>query len=60
MALTSVTINANGLYDQTKWPIFWQEVVHADIICAQESHLVADQERSFRLHAQSYDFFFFV
>ncbi len=33
-------------------------MVHTDIICAQESHLIIDQERSFRLYAQSCDFFF--
>ena len=58
MALTFVIINVNGLHDQTKWPVFWQEVMCADIICVQESHLTASQENSFRLYAQSYDFFF--
>ena len=58
MAISLLTLNVNGLHDQLKWSSFWQEIPKKDIICIQESHLTAQQECSFCLHAQSFDFFF--
>ena len=33
LMLTFLTINANGLHDETKWQQFWQEIPHVDVIC---------------------------
>ncbi len=58
MAISLLTLNINGLHNYLKWLSFWQEIPRKDIICIQESHLMAQQECSFSLHAQSFDFFF--
>ena len=58
MALTVITLNANGLHDRNKWSDFWSEVPKCDVICVQETHLTPAQEYSFRIFAQSYDFTF--
>ncbi len=58
MALTMITSNVNGLHNSLKWSEFWQAIPRKDIICLQETHLVSTQERAFKLHAQSYDFFY--
>ena len=58
LMLTFLTINANGLHDDSKWQQFWQEIVHVDVICVQEMHLTPSQEYAFWLHAPGFDFFF--
>ena len=58
MAISLLTLNINGLHNYLKWSSFWQEIPRKDIICIQESHLMAQQECSFILHTQSFDFFF--
>ncbi len=58
MALTFMMLNINGLHDPKKWMTVWKDIVKKDIICLQETHLMPDQEFSFQLCAQSYDFFY--
>ncbi len=56
--ITAVTLNINGLRDAGKWSSLWSEILRADVICLQETHLSLDQEYSFQLHAQSYNFYY--
>ncbi len=58
MVLTILSLNANGLYTETKWSTFWSELPKSDILCIQEMHLISQQEFAFTNYAQSYDFFF--
>ncbi len=58
MMITAVTLNINGLKDPSKWSSLWSEILHADLICLQETHLSPEQEYSFQLHAQSYDSYY--
>ncbi len=58
MTLTVLTSNVNGIHDQTKWADVWRELPKHDVICLQEMHLISAQEFAFKLHTQSYDFFF--
>ncbi len=58
IALMVIILNANGLHNSSKWSNFWQEIPKNDIICVQETHLTPDQEYSFKINAQSYDFIF--
>ncbi len=58
MALTVITLNGNRLHNSGKWSDFWRETPKSEIICVQETHLTPDQEYSFKINAQSYDFIF--
>ena len=58
MALIVITLNTNGLHNSSKQSDFWRETLKSDIICVQETHLTPDQEYSFKINAQSYDFIF--
>ncbi len=58
MALTVFSSNVNGIHDNRKWADVWQDIPKQDIICLQETHLIAYQEYAFCLHAQAYDLFF--
>ena len=56
--ITAVTLNVNGLRDAGKWSSLWSEIPRVDVICLQETYLSPDQEFSFQLHAQSYNFYY--
>ncbi len=56
----TLTLNVNGLYDCGKWIDFWKSVLKVDVLCFQEIHLIPDQIFAFQLHAQSYDWFFWL
>ncbi len=58
MALMVLTSNVNGAHDSVKWKDIWSFTPHTDIICFQETHLCSEQEYSFKLYAQSYDYWF--
>ncbi len=57
-ALSLVTLNVNGLHDHLKWPELKKILPNSDVICLQETHLIEQQEYTFKLHFQSYDWFF--
>ncbi len=57
MALTFLMLNVNGLHDSAKWQTLWREIPKKDVLCFQEIYLTHDQIYSFKLFAQSYDFF---
>ncbi len=56
--LSMCTLNVNGIYDPLKWKDLWNLLPCTDIICLQETHLATTQEYSFKIHAQSYDWYF--
>ncbi len=58
MTLTVLTSNINGLHDSKKWEEFWPVIPHLDILCLQETYLISEQEYSFQLYAQGYDFWY--
>ncbi len=58
MTLTVLTSNVNGVPDPAKWKEVWSFMPRRDIICLQETYLCPEQEYSFKLYAQSYDFWF--
>ncbi len=58
MALTVLTSNVNGAHNPNKWSEIWSNIPHLDILCFQETHLESEQEFSFKLHKQSYDYYF--
>ncbi len=60
MVLTCFSLNCNGLYDSSKWPIVWHLALTlgADIVMFQETHLTIKQERSFGIFAQGFDKFY--
>ncbi len=58
MVLSFLTLNINGLHNPNKWSTLWREIPKKDVICFQKSHLTAEQEFTFGLHAQTHDFFF--
>ena len=59
MAMLSMcTLNINGIHDPMKWKDLLNLLPCTDIICLQETHLTSVQEYSFKLHAQSYNWYF--
>lgn len=58
MTFTVLTSNINGTHDTLKWTEIWGALPRADMICLKEMHLLPEQEYSYKLHAQSHDFFF--
>ncbi len=57
-ALSMVTLNVNGLHDHLKCPELKKILPNSDVICLQETHLTEQQEYAFKLHFQSYNWFF--
>ncbi len=41
MALMVLTSNVNGAHNPEKWPEIWLNIPHSDLICFQETHLLA-------------------
>ena len=58
MALMVLTSNVNGAHNPEKWPEIWLNIPQSDLIYFQETYLLESQEFAFKLHKQSYDFFF--
>ncbi len=56
--LSMCTLNVNGIHDPLKWKDLLNLLPCTDIIYLQETHLTSAQEYSFKIHAQSYDWYF--
>lgn len=50
MAVTILSLNVKGLNTPYKWSMLWKEAKNAkvDIICAQETHFLAESAAKFR------------